>query len=470
MGAEQYKARRLSRREFLKVAASTAASVILAGCEMPKSRGVPQPAPVRLPEELTKEEKFVLDDVVIYADGLGLPTRYVLPGGSTVYFDRGEMLGVRLRAITLTKEGNAQPQFIKIIDLGKKPDSKTPFKATVDRPRTWERPSDILSSAELERYGTSIIQGREVSLFIRRVAFEKDGPLFEQAEFFRKTGNKLTIVLVDGPAVLTDYMGEARYDSVRNLLVGRQQNLSDVDVLSFKAKKIGEMKDKTERDLKDLRGYLGSGGGLSSEIGKREKEFADGAITLYAYENVFSIDLLRVIMAKPGLFVGSTLRFGEREIPKDSAIFMAVGREERRLLSLYFGVKGDCRATISVFGPNFVPRPDQTFPRPEDYEVENINCMSSPDEYPLGAQDLGQSFLHEIEHLRRWTRKFLADPNLGELNEGECWTDKRSLDWISNAFSRWRSSGFKDNSGYFFVWSIPEGGYIYTKDESRQKV
>lgn len=473
MSVEQESKRRFSRREFLKKAGIAIGAVLLSGCELPESVLEPVPVPqkpdlpIRLPqpEDFAKEQKGVLDDVVIYTDGYGLPIRCILPDGKTVNFDKAKMLGAKLNAVLLTKNGEARPLFINIIDLGKS-DSKIQFKATADRPRIFEKPSDILSPEELGKYGTSIIQGKNVSLNIRKGAFEKEGPLFEQAEFFRRTGNKLTIVLVDGSALLTDYMGETKYDPVRKILAGQQKDLTDADVLAFKAKKIGKIKEDCEKSLKDLRNAVDLGESNSLNIEKHEKKFVKAAVALYTYENVLPTDQLRTIMAKPGVFAGSSTFIGTRQMPGDSTIFIATQSEKRRILTLYFNVKGDCVVTISSFGPNFAPRPSQTHPRLDDYDIKDIDCATYPEEYPVGAQDLGQSFLHEIEHLRKWIRKFLTDPGLGELKEEECSVDMESLEWIKSGFSKWRSSGYKDNSGYFFVWGIPEGGYIYTRTQT----
>lgn len=432
-------------------------AILLSGCELPESAFKPVP--------VSKEQRGVLDDVEIYYDGYGLPIRCILPDGTEVKFDKTKMLVAKLITVQLTKKGEAQPQFIKIIDLGKS-DSKTQFKPTVDRPRIFEKSGDILSPEELGKYGTLIIQGKNVSLYIRKGAFEKGGPLFEQAEFFRRTGNKLTIVLVDGPALLTDYMGETKYDPVRKILAGQQKDLTDANVLAFKAKRIGEIKEDGEKSLKDLRSAIGLGESNSLNIEKHEEKFVKAAVDLYIYENILSSDQLRAIMAKPGAFVGSSTLVGTRKVPGDSAIFITSQSEARRILELYFNVKGSLAAIISSFGPRSAPRPDQTHPRLNDYDIEDVDCATYPEEYPVGAQELGQSFLHEIEHLRRWVRKFL--PELGSSTEGECLVDMESLEWIKKGFSKWKDSGYKDNSGYFFVWGIPEGGYIYAKAQPTQ--
>jgi hypothetical protein len=42
------------------------------------------------------------------------------------------------------------------------------------------------------------------------------------------------------------------------------------------------------------------------------------------------------------------------------------------------------------------------------------------------------------------------------------------MDGISRAWKKWVDSGYKDDSGYYFVFSLPGGGYIMTKHKGEK--
>lgn len=86
-----------------------------------------------------------------------------------------------------------------------------------------------------------------------------------------------------------------------------------------------------------------------------------------------------------------------------------------------------------------------------------------PESYPYGAQTAGLTLRHESAHDEFIAQKFMKGeaPHYSEYD-----TDMKAMETIRNAWERWERSEFTDNSGYYFIFSLPEGGYILTENKS----
>lgn len=97
-------------------------------------------------------------------------------------------------------------------------------------------------------------------------------------------------------------------------------------------------------------------------------------------------------------------------------------------------------------------------PDPADF-VKFPVSPNDPSAYPYGAQAIGQALLHEIAH-----DELIAQRQLKGLpkNRSEYDADIRAMERIRDGWEKWKNSGFIDDSGYFFIFSLREGGYILT--------
>ena len=147
---------------------------------------------------------------------------------------------------------------------------------------------------------------------------------------------------------------------------------------------------------------------------------------------------------------------------KEPIIFLAVGQITFDLNRevLFFDKDGHFGADNKNIFPDVPsdtrPNPSQTHPNPDDFQMNPNASSNDPKSYPYGAQTPGQSLRHEAEHNVLEAQ--------GIFNEYH--TDMRAMEGIRDAWERWEKSGFTDNSGYYFVFSLPPeegGGYILTK-------
>jgi hypothetical protein len=148
----------------------------------------------------------------------------------------------------------------------------------------------------------------------------------------------------------------------------------------------------------------------------------------------------------------------------DRTIFVAVGGYKDEKLSMkaaYFDSDGNfCskQVTYDKATPAFLDN-TQSCPDPNDFTFHPE--VSSPNDYPYGAQTVGQTVEHETRHDVKDAQAINEGktPDVFEYN-----TDMEAMQYIREAREKLEKSG--DDSGYPFVFSLPKeqgGGYILTK-------
>ena len=152
------------------------------------------------PSSIVSNRESDLVEDINFAGGrinvkFGIPTGYTLFDGSPGVFNPQEVISLKEKAIS-----SKEPQILAIFPFyglsfvfGDHYNPKHPEQ----HQELQNLPEDVLSDSELLGKGVEIIQSDKTHLHIRKRAFEEDGPLAD----FNSTHRKLTIVLVDGPAV-----------------------------------------------------------------------------------------------------------------------------------------------------------------------------------------------------------------------------------------------------------------------------
>ena len=162
-----------------------------------------------------------------------------------------------------------------------------------------------------------------------------------------------------------------------------------------------------------------------------------------------------------------------RDVP-NTIIFIAVGKSRRpqRDTVLYFTHDGKIRIETNNMVYNTrdrSPQGKQTYPNPKDFAINSWSSPDNPDSYPYGGdqkpgdQKLGFSLRHELTHHELVGKRLI---NNQPVDASEYNTDIKAMETIRQAWEKWEKSGFTDNSGYYFAFSLPEGGYILTENKS----
>lgn len=410
---------------------------------------VPIPTSIPVPEEHSFQEDIVLN-------GEGLPVGYLLENGTMNPFNMENVKKIRQAAID-----SGESQILAMFPAENKsytynvyhPPSSNFVKEK--HPVLSNLPEDVLSEKELAVNGVKIIQADNTKLHIRKQAFEDGGPL---VELVGKGGSEtLTIVMADISFLSRNLLNDKRYDEVRNMV----PDYSKKSIQEYRQAIIIKIQDK----LKSIRERF-SGDELSFWL------LVFGA-QLYAYEKGIVTDeqiLMQKLSESPeaaaGLYYQNSLN--------NRTIFICAGQEktERVMDVVYFDPKGKVSLRIDSFGSyerstpwgRFTPNLYQSYPDPNDFGVNPNASPDDPKSYPYGAQSAGQILRHEIKHdegiAQAISRGHL--PDFSEYN-----TDMAAMQGIRDAWEKWEKSGYTDNSGYYFVFSLPEGGYILTKAQDK---
>lgn len=142
---------------------------------------------------------------------------------------------------------------------------------------------------------------------------------------------------------------------------------------------------------------------------------------------------------------------------KKTTIFVAVGgnTSNHKREVFYFDKSGKFATNpfwIQQRVYDKAPQPKETYPDPSEIKSTDEN----PEGYLYESSGVGFTLQHEVAHHRA---------NL-EGNNNEQNADMSAMDTIRKAWEVWKKSGFTDNSGYYFVFSLPPekgGGYILTE-------
>lgn len=397
----------------------------------------------------------------------GLPVKYALPDGTEKPFNLNVVKTVRERAMS-----TYEPEILDVFEISSG-SNKYKYKYETDHkdykneqhPLLEKLPDDVLTEDGLKDHGLEIIQGNETQIYIRRGAFEKDGPL----EAFANGDRKMRIVLIDGPVVSEDLLEDKKYDTVRKLLRDKSKDLD-----TFRTQKINEAYRAIDVYVDDLRKIKA---GQPAQLGEEwdTSHIVQYKSLLEQYQSgIISDSQLYLERALEDGKTSDTL--GLYCAPDDqgsATIFLAVGdsRFDRDVVTFAFKQTGEFSFTQipgyfrneRAFGSgnrNFSPKPEQSALNPDDFPLNLDASPDKPKSYPYAGLNTGFALEHEAAHDKLMTG--VNPPNTSEYD-----TDMLAAVRLRRAWNKWKDSGFKDNSGYSFVFKLPQGGYILTKSKEQ---
>lgn len=402
--------------------------------------------------------------VSILLNSDGLPQRASLPDGEIKYFFNADTLRLREMAIR-----SGEPEIIEVFKL---PEGTVPLrqpenneKVTDKKPRTFELPRDVIPMGELARRGVEIIQAKTTQLYIREGAFDKAEPLAG----FNNTGRKLTITLLDTPVVSQAGLSEPRYEKVKHKLNGPLMEHASV-INQYKQTELHITKNALELAREEIQK-------------KQDNNIIDPTTGLTNMENLMLLckqqpflmnlmddkDMLALMVSRD-YFTSQLIGLYMTPTDQNNAlIFLAVGdtRPDFDVMTAYFTPRGEFRVEdysgAELAGRHLSPAAPKRFnthPSPGDFVLNRAATPARIRSYPYGAQAIGHSLRHEL-----WHDKLIMQSD-GKPNYSEYATDINAMDGIDEAWNKWVNSGYKDNSGYHFVFSISENEYILTKSKS----
>ncbi len=423
----------------------------------------------REPERPRVTEKILPQGVKLFINHEGLPIALVTPDGNSVRYDLDKMRETRDKSISLH-----EPEPIDAIKLSS---LDIPDEVSVDelpqtvassvspaKPETLSLPQDVLSSEELLQKGIEIIQAKSTNLYIRSGAFEKGEPL----SGIRSTRRKMTIALLDAPIVNRAALSDPKYDSIRDYLteldytnqINNFKQMSSESSTDYLAR-LRTITNEVSSDLKIQNPQTGLNAIEESMLRCKEQSLLLGTLN--------EAELISVVAS--GGFLGDTA--GGMYMTKNNGhevILLATGKALPAVnhYTLYFTPNGEVKykssnlASLMGNSKTFSSvSEEQTHPNPEDFKLNVGAHPGNPKSYPYGAQTPGQSLRHEISH-----DKLVRQTVPASYNEYD--TDMLAMDGIKSAWDKWVGSGYKDNSGYYFVFSLPDGGYILTQNQRPQ--
>lgn len=306
------------------------------------------------------------------------------------------------------------------------------------------------------------MQADRTKLYIRKGAFEEGQPL---AGIRDKDPNRtLTIVLFDEEFVSPFYMQDERY-----LPYAYSMPRSTVDALHFRSEKIEESKKKLEEQRTDP-GLFGQRK-LESILTEKSKLFHYMHIASnyeLLEQAAFEFEVDRIVDDNDSddndddkhrkVARGA---YATNIFTTDATIYLPVGTDSDqngKFLRVYFDGNGqvmvDEYAKVGISKLPYFQRKD-SFPDPELFMRDVLaNCENGG--YPHGAQSIGHTLRHELFH-----EKGMGQEGLEKDCEAD--VDNAAMDGIEVAWETWESSGYKDYSGYNFIFSTPDGdGYALT--------
>lgn len=416
------------------------------------------PSPESTPASETKslEENFQLAGATkIYFNQEQLPIKYVKEDGKQIDFDIKRVKEIRDRAIYLR-----EPEILSvIIDEevgGEKIDKElATYPYTAEHPKTTELPEDVLSKEDLEKRGVKIIEAADTNLYIREGAFAKDAPLAD----FNNTGRELTIVLVDGGEASKRSMNDPKNAALWDLV----PELNNRGISKYKAGKI----DSLNRELGTARLELKQ----QIELKRQKKtESADERIRrLQTQDYIFSLKTImyefKNVMTNDQIFTHKFVRaeYAGKYFGRDKdreVIFLKVGEPVQRgfretiiFSDLLGGFQIESTSYEGGGRSGLRPIANQTHLKPPSH-VAPPPLLGSDYYAALDVGGTGFTLRHEIGHAQ------LRNENSSYVEYG---ADMKAVAGLKSAWEKWEKSGFTDNSGYHFVFSLPEGGYIITE-------
>lgn len=415
----------------------------------------PSPTPTAKPTEQipTTRDYWVGEGVTLIVDSEGVPIEYSILGsgfGSNLQkLDRAEVLAAREKARV-----SGEPEVFNVI-LWSTESGPQEFVPTDERPKTKTLPTDTLTEDELAERGITIIQGDETKLHIRTGAFVEG----ELLDTFDPNGEqKLKIVLVDGPAVLGNFLGAEKYDGVRDL-VGAvspediqqfRERMAQMAVDSLNAAR-SELPTTKEADLSSQWDYML----LMKHL-------------VHNYLEGLSDEEIMSRMPIPGKAVSAAGYYTADD--EGRVVFVSVGKLKRNTASLILAFLPTGEWVTSYMYPESnrdnEPKGSQTHPDPNDYfgmEEGDLCKEKESGDYLVGGITPGATTRHELVHDWRMSAhwdKFSSS----EERFSECETEEQMLRSLQAAHDKWVASGYIDDSGYYLVFELDDGSYILTNN------
>ncbi len=427
------------------------------------------PAAPKAPEATPRPQQFeqtssqfAAGAQVEFSIQTGLPIRYRLPDGKLIDFTPAQITqfeALKQRAITSQEPDIA---FALQVEHSIVQNERAPAPA---HPLNKEKPADALTPEQLEKRGLQIIQTDDVKLHIRPAAFEK-GALLEA--FTEEKKHNMIVVLVDGPVVSARYLQDKKYDQVRSLLNQPTQTVAD-----YKKQVIQSKQEELARNQQSLK--LAITAQDKSKIETYQEEILSLKEEIYFYQNLYTDERILTEMSfnedkMAGLHTseGYVARVASKKFPlHTSVIFAAVGKGDTTVAAteIIIDGKGNFIVRGNVTSSGFIdlsPKTSLSHPSPDDFIRRPNVTAADKDKYPFGAQQPGQAWRHEAKH------SHFALINTGEIQDtSEYATDIAAMETIRQAWDKWVASGYRDDSGYYFVFETPQG-YVYTEKQPQE--
>lgn len=453
-------------------------------CDL-KPSATPEPTPISsvVDNEANKDMDHVVISGGIRVDfaidqlPLQIPIEVTLPDGKKVSLDKEEMLKSRDNAIQ-----NKEPQLISIFPL----DTSSDFRYSSEHPKTSELPDDVLSEEELESKGVKIVQADNTDLHIRKSAFEKGGLL----EDFNNTGRKLTIVLANVPYIVNN--GGFKWDNINGTdwkiyIPNIEAQQSAID--AYREKMISKFEEELKNQLQDKSAQEASseimrlktniffyknlltGSQIAEEIASSsQKELAGiyllggggGETTMITggKTTVMIIECTRDGCSTTQKIINDEEKRVTTRTPyNDSTIVVAVGNTFQAFEGLFFDESGNLAPVKGSYGGSGL-NSDQTYPDLSNFKLNPNASDEGPDFYPYAGQTPGLVLRHEIDHDRLMAQQWNEG---GAMNMNEYDTDTKAMEGVRQAWEKWVKSGYKDNTGFPFIFRLPDGTYILTR-------
>lgn len=403
-----------------------------------------------------------------------IPTGYFLPDGKRITFDKEWVEQLRKKAIS-----SGEPQVIVAFPAEVRGDIKDTWKnyAAPEHPQTKDLPEDILSEKQLKEKGVTIIQPprNQTKLHIRKGAFE-DGPLAD----LNNQKRKLNIVLIDGPFIAHRFLQEERYDKFRHFIPPENIN----NLVKIEKASLRDSIDYYRKQLNKFR--LSPGNGAKASFAELDLVDAKSKLMIFESGKLTNEQIAKLVPPRNApvgqyfepyskgpvnvpIITGSVLSELEKDnskdnndkiVPTDEAnVFLCVGEPDTlQQVTLFFTSDGNYEMRVEPFYPlpYSRPTPSQTHPNPETFR---INPNASKENSYLYSSNISTGFAlrHELAHDKLINQQW---------NRSEYDTDIAAMETIRKAWEKWVKSGYGDNSGYYFVFSLPSkwgGGYILTR-------
>lgn len=444
--------KQVSRRDVLRAGLRGAVGLgaaSLLGCGENRSKEKPSAGRV----EITQKGEVVSENILesggyrVFLDKDAVPYKYLDPEGVSTLFDNEKMKMAQTFAVE-----NREPEVAHIISVPKASlDIGIPISTSTEKPFVKDLPEDVLSETELARRGVKIIQSDNTNLYIRKQAFDKEGPLAH----FDGT-RKLIIVAVNSSVVVPGAVSGPKYLEVAHLL-----NPLNTTIEEYRDRRIFEVTKHLEKARSDLKRSQSQSEYTSPQLmNSLESIVLETKTVLYRFENTSTDEELlaeasSTISNKAGLYYNPAISGME----DTAVIFVAAGtmQKTKEEIEIIFDTNGKCsllRSSFTIVLGDFSPNTADSFPSPRDFVMNSNAKADDPNAYPYGGQTVGLVLRHELAHDKLvWESE---KPNISEYD-----TDIKAMEGIREASERWNK--FRDNSGYYFVFSLPDSsGYILT--------